>query len=184
MNAAPRSAGPVVVVMGVSGSGKSTLGQQLARALGLPFLEGDDFHPPHNVQRMAAGVPLTDADRQGWLDALAQQLRAARPAGAVLACSALKRSYRDLLRAAAPGLTLVHVHGDAALLAQRMGGRADHFMPPSLLASQVATLEPPAADERPINVDAAWPVARSLEHVVAQIAAQRGAVPTAPGSPE
>ena len=173
---APGSARPVVVVMGVSGSGKSTVGAHLAAAIGVPFVEGDDFHPPRNVQRMAAGTALTDADRQGWLEALAQRLREARALGVVLACSALKRRYRDLLRAAAPTLTLVHVHGDAALLARRIGTRPGHFMPPSLLASQVATLEPPAADEHAIPVDAAWPVARSVEHVMAQLA---GGGPTA-----
>ena len=144
-----------VVVMGVSGCGKSTVGRGLAARLGVGFIEGDELHPPRNVARMAAGTALTDADRAGWLDALAERIAAARAAGQglVLACSALKRAYRDRLRAADPGLRFVHLHGDAELLRARMAQRSDHYMPPSLLASQLATLEPPAADERAATFD-------------------------------
>lgn len=135
--------------MGVSGTGKSTIGRGLAEALGLPFMEGDDLHPPANVAKMAAGIPLTDVDRAPWLDRVAAELD--RPV--VITCSALKRSYRDRLRAVAPDLVLVYLHGLPELLASRMAQREGHFMPPSLLESQLATLEEPSADEDAIPVD-------------------------------
>ena len=149
-----------IVVMGVSGCGKSTVGVQLARALGADYIEGDDFHPPRNVALMAAGTPLTDADRAGWLQSLAQRLKAAHSAGRsiVLSCSALKRSYRDVLRRGAPDLVFVHLQGSQALLAERMATRVHRYMPSSLLASQLATLEPPGPDEAAITVNAAEPV--------------------------
>src|SRR5262245_56081101 len=144
-----------VVVMGVCGSGKSTVGAALARHLGATFLEGDEFHPPANVARMAAGVALTDDDRQGWLQTLGEQLGAAGREGraVVLSCSALKRSYRDILRQQASDLALIHLSGAPAVLAARMAGRSGHYMPPSLLTSQLATLEPPHADERALTLD-------------------------------
>jgi gluconokinase len=147
----------IVVVMGVCGSGKSTLGAALAQHLAATFLEGDAFHPPENVARMAAGVALTDADRQGWLSTLSARLGAARQAGeaVVLSCSALKRSYRDTLRSQADDLALVYLAGTPELLAQRMAGRSGHYMPPALLASQLATLEPPQADEHALTLDIA-----------------------------
>jgi gluconokinase len=150
---------PLVVVMGVSGCGKSTVGAALAARLHATFLDADDFHPSANVERMRAGVALTDAERAPWLDALAARLVQAESAGesVVLACSALKRSYRDALRRGAPTLALVHLTGSAALLAQRIGGRTDHYMPASLLQSQLATLEAPGADEQPITLDVAAP---------------------------
>lgn len=135
--------------MGVSGTGKSTVGRGLAETLGLPFVEGDDLHPPANVAKMAAGIPLTDADRAPWLDRIAAEL--GRPL--IITCSALKRSYRDRLRAAAPDLVLVYLHGSPELLASRMAQRDGHFMPQSLLESQLATLEEPSADEDAIPVD-------------------------------
>jgi len=143
--------------MGVCGSGKSTLGAALARELNAAFLEGDGFHPPANVARMAAGVALTDADRQAWLAALSERLGQARREGeaVVLSCSALKRSYRDTLRAQAGELALIHLAGAPELLARRMAGRKGHYMPPSLLASQLATLEPPQPDERALSLDTA-----------------------------
>jgi gluconokinase len=146
-----------IAVMGVSGSGKSTLGAALAQYLGATFLEGDAFHSPENVTRMAAGVALTDADRQGWLSTLSARLGAARQAGeaVVLSCSALKRSYRDTLRQQASDLALVYLAGTPQLLVQRMAGRSGHYMPPSLLASQLATLEPPQADEHALTLDIA-----------------------------
>jgi gluconokinase len=146
-----------VVVMGVCGSGKSTLGAALARELGASFLEGDEFHPPDNVARMAAGVALTDADRQSWLQNLGARLGDAQRAGqaVVLSCSALKRSYRDTLRSQAPDLALVYLAGTPDLLAQRMAARKGHYMPPSLLASQLATLEPPQEDEHALTLDVA-----------------------------
>jgi gluconokinase len=140
-----------LVVMGVSGTGKSTIGRGLAEALGLPFVEGDDLHPHANITQMAAGIPLTDADRAPWLDLIAAELD--RPA--VVTCSALKRSYRDRLRRAAPDLVLIYLHGAPELLAARMAQRDGHFMPPALLESQLATLEEPSADEEAIAVDVA-----------------------------
>jgi gluconokinase len=139
--------------MGVSGSGKSTLGAMLADALSVPFLEGDSFHPPDNVARMAAGVALTDTDREGWLRTLAEQLRRHADSGVVLSCSALKRRYRDTLRSGAPNMALMHLSGPPEVLVQRMAGRSGHYMPPSLLASQLSTLEPPQADENPLTLD-------------------------------
>lgn len=148
-----------VVVMGVSGCGKTTVGQALADRLGWPFVEGDRLHPPENVARMAAGIPLTDADRQGWLAAVAGRLATADALGegVVVSCSALKRAYRDRLRAAVPGLRLVFLHGDPALIAARLAARRGHYMPPSLLPSQLEILEPPGADERPLALDIAEP---------------------------
>jgi gluconokinase len=135
--------------MGVAGSGKSTIGAALARALGVEFVEGDDYHPAENVKRMAAGVPLTDEDRAGWLRALASRLREAEDAGTglVMTCSALKRSYRDVLRAGAADLQFVFLRGPRVLIAERLGKRRGHFMPVSLLDSQFAALEEPSPDE-------------------------------------
>jgi gluconokinase len=137
-------------VMGVAGSGKSVIGAALAHALGVDFVEGDEYHPAENVARMAAGIPLTDDDRAGWLRALAARIQQSKDAGTglVMACSALKRSYRDILRAQAPELQFVFLEGPRALIAQRLAGRRGHFMPVSLLDSQFATLEAPSADER------------------------------------
>lgn len=139
------------VVMGVCGAGKSLIGAQFARGLGVEFLEGDALHPPENVKRMAAGIPLTDDDRHDWLLAIAARLRHARRAGVglVATCSALKRRYRDLLRTAGdPHVRFVYLAGTRELLAERMSIRQGHFMPPSLLESQLATLEEPTPDER------------------------------------
>lgn len=146
---------PHVVVMGVSGCGKSTVGRRLAQLLGTDFLEGDDLHPGQNVARMAAGIALTDEDRQGWLETLAGRLAKARAPGRglVISCSALKRSYRDTLRSGAPDLLLIHLRGDYDLLAARMANRAGHYMPSSLLDSQFATLEPPDAEENALTLD-------------------------------
>ena len=137
----------IVVMMGVSGCGKTSVGRALAAALGWPFIEGDDYHPPDNVAKMAAGVPLDDADRWPWLDRLADEIGAiaARGDGAVLACSALKQSYRDRLVARAPpgAVRFVHLTGDFESIAARLAKRHHRYMPASLLASQFATLEPP-----------------------------------------
>jgi gluconokinase len=161
----------MVVVMGVCGSGKSTVGRLLAERLGVEFLEGDDWHPPGNVARMAAGVPLSDSDRQDWLRALATALRQAQAAGRplVLSCSALKRDYRERLREGCASLRFVHLQGEHGLFAQRMASRTDHYMPASLLDSQFAILEPPGADERAITLDAALPAQRIVDAVVAQL---------------
>ncbi|MBE7418265.1 MAG: gluconokinase [Ideonella sp.] len=141
--------------MGVSGSGKTTVGRALAQALGFAFVEGDELHPQRNVARMAAGVALTDADRDGWLDAIAARLARATAdgEGLVVSCSALKRAYRDRLRAAAPGLHFVYLHGTPQLLGERLAGRRGHYMPASLLPSQLQTLEPPVADEGAVVFD-------------------------------
>ncbi|HVS60658.1 MAG TPA: gluconokinase [Gemmatimonadaceae bacterium] len=137
------------VVMGVTGSGKSLIGAALARALGIDFVEGDEYHPAENVERMSSGVPLTDDDRVRWLRSLAVRIREAKDAGTglVMSCSALKRSYRDVLRAEAGELRFVFLRGPRALLAERLAGRRGHFMPPSLLDSQLATLQEPSPDE-------------------------------------
>lgn len=139
-----------VVVMGVSGSGKTTMGELLAARLGVPFVDGDDLHPAANVEKMRSGHPLTDEDREPWLDVIGARL-AESPV--VIACSALKRVYRDRLRTAAPRLRLVYLRGSAGLLRHRMERRVGHYMPPRLLESQLATLEPPEDDERPIVLD-------------------------------
>jgi carbohydrate kinase (thermoresistant glucokinase family) len=151
--------GPVVVVMGVSGSGKSTVAAHLARLLQVPFVEGDQLHPARNVALMAAGTPLTDDDRRDWLQAVGCTLRDAGDHGVVVSCSALKRSYRDQLRAAAPALRLVYLTGDAGLIAQRMQQRDGHYMPASLLPSQLEALEPPQADESALHFDIDQPAA-------------------------
>lgn len=160
------------VVMGVAGSGKSLIGAALARALDVGFVEGDDYHPLENVARMASGIPLTDADRLPWLRTVAKRIRDAKDAGTglVVACSALKRSYRDLLRNASgtPDLQFVFLNGPRALIAERLAGRRGHFMPPTLLDSQFATLEEPAPEER------AWVcnIEDSPEHIVAALVAR------------
>lgn len=139
----------IFVVMGVSGCGKSTVGQKLAAALGVAFVEGDDFHPAANVAKMAAGIALNDADREGWLQTLAARIAdaAACGQGLVLSCSALKRAYRDRLRLGSPQLRFIYLHGERDVLAKRMAARTRHYMPPSLLDSQLATLEPPGPGE-------------------------------------
>ena len=160
-----------IVVMGVSGSGKSTVGRLLAQTLRLPFQDGDELHPPDNIARMAAGVPLTDADRQVWLAAIGKRLAAAggRRDGVVVACSALKRAYRDQLRADAPDLRLIYLHGDTPLLAARLAARRDHYMPASMLPSQLAALEPPRPEEGAIEVDVAQPPEAIVQAVCRQL---------------
>lgn len=144
----------VLVVMGVSGSGKSTVAEKVASELGWDFAEGDSMHPESNVAKMAAGTPLTDADRWPWLDVVAAWIRehtdAVNPG--VITCSALKHSYRDVLRG--PDVAFVHLEGSPELLSQRIGQRTGHFMPSTLLDSQLATFEPLGSDERHIEVDA------------------------------
>ncbi|GAB3663080.1 gluconokinase [Streptomyces sparsus] len=141
-----------VVVMGVSGTGKTTLGRLLAQHLDVPYAEADDFHPVANISKMSAGRALDDSDRWPWLDAIGEWARERTGRGGVVSCSALKRAYRDRLRAAAPGLFFVHLVGDRALIASRMGGRKGHFMPLELLDSQLAVLEPLADDERGVTL--------------------------------
>ncbi len=144
-----------VVVMGVSGCGKSTVAKGISDAMGLPFAEADRFHPTANIAKMSAGTPLTDDDRWPWLKDLAawMAVQAREGQSTVMACSALRRTYRDVLRDGPPGVQFVHLHGPEALIAARMSARPDHFMPAALLASQVATLEPLEPDEDGVVLD-------------------------------
>ncbi|MCQ4041779.1 gluconokinase [Streptantibioticus rubrisoli] len=137
----------LVVVMGVSGSGKSTVGGLLAERLAVPYAEADDFHPPANIAKMSAGHPLDDADRAPWLDAIAAWITERGGKGGVISCSALKRRYRDRLRAAAPDLFFIHLDGPEELIAARLAARMEHFMPAGLLRSQLEALEPLEPDE-------------------------------------
>ena len=157
------------VVMGVSGSGKSLIGAAFARALGVGFVEGDDYHTAANVARMASGIPLTDDDRAQWLRSLAARIRNAKDSGTglVVSCSALKRSYRDVLRGAAGELQFVFLQGSRGLLAERLTSRREHYMPPSLLESQLATLEEPLPDEHAWVCD----IRESPEDIVAALIA-------------
>jgi gluconokinase len=168
------AAGLHVIVMGVSGSGKTTVGQALADALGFEFIEGDAFHPTANVEKMAAGIPLTDDDRRPWLDALVDVVheRHERGVGTVLGCSALRRAYRDRLRTAVPRAEsfVLALDADREPLATRLVSRRGHYMPASLLASQLATLEPLTSDEAGVTLDATRPLD-------AVIAGARAAVP-------
>jgi gluconokinase len=154
----------IVIVMGVSGSGKTTIGRLLAAGLGWIFDEGDDAHPPDNLRKMAAGLPLTDADRLPWLQALRRLIESRLAAGedAVLACSALKESYREILAGSLEGVCFVHLTGDPALIAERLEHREGHFMKVGMLASQLAVIEPPQ-DGISVSVDAA------PEEIVAEI---------------
>ena len=160
---------PLVVVMGVSGSGKSTIGALLAEALDTPFVDGDHLHPPANVAKMAAGIPLDDADRWPWLAAVGQRLAAAGPEGLVVACSALKRVYRDAIRVEAPHAVFVELDGAHDVLAERMRDRPGHFMPPALLDSQLATLQPLQDDEAGMRVSAQTPPAELIADVVRRL---------------
>ena len=156
--------------MGVSGSGKSLIGAALARALRIDFVEGDAYHSAENVKRMTSGVPLTDEDRAQWLQSLAARILEAKAAGTglVVTCSALKRKYRDVLRAGAPELRFVFLRGSPTLLAERLASRRGHFMPPSLLESQLAVLQEPSPEE------AAWvyDISESPNDLVADLVAR------------
>jgi carbohydrate kinase (thermoresistant glucokinase family) len=170
--------------MGVSGCGKSAIGQRLAHELGVAFIEGDDFHSPGNVAKMSAGVPLTDADRGDWLLALQAEIRRAREqqVGLVLSCSSLKRSYRDVLRAADPELRFAHLRGDRNLITARMQSRSGHYMPQSLLDSQLATLEPLQSDEAGLVLDIRKEPAELITEILHQPGGEAGQekrVPTA-----
>lgn len=168
----------VVVMMGVSGSGKTTVARGVAARLGWDVLEGDSFHPPSNVAKMSKGIPLDDADRLPWLHAIARAIDAELAAGrsAVVTCSALKRSYRDILIGPRKNVALVYLQGSHALLAERVRNRTGHFMPPSLLDSQLATLEEPTPEEAPITVAVAPPPERIVDAVIAALR-ERGLIP-------
>jgi gluconokinase len=160
----------VILIMGVSGSGKTTLGSLLSERIGARFGDADAFHPEANVEKMSKGVALTDDDRWPWLDDIAATMRrwAADGTDVVFACSALKRVYRDRLRAGRPHMKLIHLAGDETLIASRMERRT-HFMPPGLLRSQLATLEPPSPDEGAITLDISEPPEILLEECLARL---------------
>lgn len=154
--------------MGVAGSGKTSVGEALAGRLGIPYRDGDDLHSAANVAKMARGEPLTDADRAPWLRAVGAVLREGAPL--IVGCSALKRAYRDLIRAEAGGpVVFVHLAGNREVIAERMAARTGHFMPPALLDSQFAALEPPEADEGAVTVEIDQPLAALVERVVAEV---------------
>ncbi len=158
---------PLVVVMGVSGSGKSTVGAALAQRLRVPFGDADDFHPQANIDKMASGHALDDDDRRPWLEAIGSWLaERAGTTGGVVTCSALKQSYRDLIRDAAPTAVFVHLEGSREVIARRQASRPGHFMPASLLDSQFDTLEDLGEDEAGVAVD----VAQSVDDIVAEAA--------------
>ena len=167
----------VAVVMGVSGSGKTTVAVLLAAALGCQFREGDDLHPAANVEKMHGGTPLTDADRWPWLQKIAEEIDGWRAGGesGVMTCSALKRSYRDIIIGDRPDVTLVYLKGSRDLIRRRMAARHEHFMPVALLDSQFATLQEPASDEYPIAIDVGGRPAEIAEEIVHQLEqGQRG----------
>lgn len=155
-----------VVVMGVSGCGKSTVAALLAGRLGWAFIEGDALHPPANVEKMSQGIPLTDADRLPWLKEIAQTIEAWRQAGqpGVVACSSLRRHYREVIAGGADDLHFVYLHGSFSTIEQRLAARQGHYMPVSLLESQFATLEEPMADEPVLTLD----VGATVEALVAE----------------
>lgn len=161
----------IAVVMGVAGSGKTTVGRALARRLAWRFQEGDDLHPPENVAKMRAGQPLDDEDRAPWLAAVAARIDAWRRRGdaGVITCSALKRRYRDAIIGDRPEVRLICLTARRAVLAQRLAARRGHFMPASLLDSQLAALEPPAPDEAALVVSAESSVERVVEQIVAAL---------------
>jgi gluconokinase len=172
---------PRILCMGVAGCGKSSLGIAVARAEDLPFFEGDAFHSPLSRQKMAAGVPLTDDDRMQWLGQVAEQLAAHGP-GVVGTCSALKRSYRDLLRRAAPGLRFVFMDLSRDLALQRVAGRAGHFFSPALVDDQFATLESPLGEAGVLRVDAREPIPVLAQRVQAWLRSEGpGGITQAPG---
>ncbi|WP_336245085.1 gluconokinase, GntK/IdnK-type [Paeniglutamicibacter quisquiliarum] len=161
-----------VIVMGVSGCGKSTVGELLGAELGAGFLDGDSLHPQSNIDKMAAGHPLDDADREPWLREVGERLGSAEPGSMVIACSALKRSYRDLIRSEAPGTVFIHLHGTVELLTERMSARPGHFMPVGLLESQLATLEPLESDEAGVVLDIAATPAQLAQEAAAWLDAR------------
>ena len=160
-----------LIVMGVAGSGKSTIAERLAERLGWTFEDGDDFHPKANVAKMSAGHPLTDDDRWPWLQAIADEIdRVSSSSGhVVVACSALKRAYRDVLVHGRRDIGIVYLDGSCELIGERMAKRKGHFMPPGLLDSQFKTLEPPAPDERPISVSIDAPVEAIVDAIIGQL---------------
>ena len=161
----------IAIVMGVSGSGKTTIAVLLAAALGCQFQEGDDLHPPENVEKMRSGAPLTDADRLPWLRKIAEEIDGWRARGesGVLTCSALKRSYRDMIIGDRSEVTLVYLKGSHDLIHHRMAARHEHFMPVALLDSQFAALQEPTPDEHPLTVDVAGRPADIVSEIVSEL---------------
>jgi len=165
----PRAERPrVVVVMGVSGAGKTTVGELLAKRLGWQFIEGDRLHPPENVAKMKSGYPLTDSDRAPWLAAIAKVIDDWRDRGecGVITCSALKRKYRRQIIGDRCDVRLVYLEGTRELIARRLTVRRGHFMPPTLLDSQFAALEPPGADETPITISIGGPLDEIIQRII------------------
>ncbi|WP_105035721.1 gluconokinase [Cryobacterium aureum] len=161
----PRSAPPLIVVIGASGSGKSTIGAAIADRLAIPFIDADSLHPSRNIKKMQSGNPLTDDDRWSWLARVGVALAGAQATGMVVACSALKRSYRDAILAEAPLVLIVHLNGSKETLVSRLAGRSGHFMPSALLDSQLAALEPLGAGEPGVVVN----IEASVENVIAEV---------------
>lgn len=160
-----------LIVMGVSGSGKSTIADQLAKRLGWRYEDGDRFHPPRNIAKMSAGQALTDEDRWPWLQAIADEIDRVCEAGqhVVIACSALKRAYRDVLIHGRDDVRIIYLKGTQDLIASRLNSRKDHFMPPGLLASQFKTLEPPDGNENPVIASIDAPVDAIVDDIVHQL---------------
>jgi carbohydrate kinase (thermoresistant glucokinase family) len=173
--AAKEIAPTVLVLMGVSGSGKSTIALELQRVLGWPFQEGDDLHPPANVAKMRSGRPLDDADRRPWLEKIAawidDRLRAGEPG--IITCSNLKRAYRDITIGQRTGATLVYLKADETVIRDRLARRTHHYMPPSLLGSQLATLEEPGPDEHPLTVTVHAALADTVVDLLTRLAARQ-----------
>jgi carbohydrate kinase (thermoresistant glucokinase family) len=167
----PSASAVALVIMGVAGSGKSTIGEALGQRLGWRYEDGDSFHPPANVAKMHAGTPLTDEDRWPWLQAIANEIERCRQAGdhIIIACSALKKAYRDVLVHGRDDIRMVYLDGSHDLVANRLGQRKGHFMPAALLDSQFATLEPPSPEERPITVSIDAPIEVIVERVLQQM---------------
>jgi gluconokinase len=165
-----------IVVMGVSGSGKTSVARELERQLGWVYIEGDDLHPEANVAKMASGIPLDDEDRWPWLQRIAEVIGEHEAAGTsiIVTCSALKHAYRDLLRGGHPSVWFAHVHVDHDVLAQRLAARQGHYMPPSLLDSQLATLEPLGDDEPGEVIDGDGPLAETVADLLEDLERERG----------
>jgi len=161
----------VIIVMGMSGSGKTTIAQALAKRTGFADDDGDDYHPAANIEKMTAGIPLTDADRLPWLQAIAEAIDnyADNDTPVIIACSALKRAYRDLLVHGRKDVRIVYLEGPASLIARRLTHRSGHFMPPGLLKSQIDALEPPKPDEHILTVNIDAPVERIVDHIIAAL---------------